>query len=181
VLFAAHQPASWPVVWSTEAEFDLQNRLSKLPFYAPAGFGGVIEDIQALIAKAPALLSQANTILAKAGPHMDTVLKIVEDPALPQLVDRLKTMKAIQDAKPKASGAAPAPTAPGVGLKQVLPIWDAAIYVEKHPVARFVLDHPVLVGAGAALVLGGIGFGVGRLTARRRAASGGVGRRYRRR
>jgi hypothetical protein len=183
VLFAVHQPL--PRVWSTEAEVDLQDRLSKLPFYAPAGFGGVAEDIQTILAKGPELLTKAVAILNQAGPHLDTVMGIVKDPALPQLVARLKTLKALEAAKaPKiaaAPGAAPAPASTDTGIKKLIPAIDAGIFLAKHPAAQFALDHPVLVGAGALLVITGIGFGIGRLTKRCRVPSAGVGRHYRRR
>lgn len=184
MLQASHQ--SWPTVWSTEAEVDLQNRLSKLPFYAPNGFGGVAEDIQSILAKGPELLSQAVAILNQAGPHLATIMQAVQDPAFPQLVDRIKALKAVEDAKasttPKvaaAPGTAPASTDTGIG--KLLPLFDAAIFIEKRPVMQFMVNHPVLVGASAFLVITGIGFGVGRLTKRCRASSSGVGHRYRRR
>jgi hypothetical protein len=165
-----------PVVWATEAEFELQERLNKLPFYAPAGFGGVIEDIQSLIAKAPALLSQANTILAKAGPFLPFILSIVEDPALPLIITRVKTLQTVHaaTAAPAAPGATPSGPPKGVDLHRAVPLLDAAIWYEKH---KWV---PWAVGAGVVLTLGGIGFGIGRLSKRCRAPSG-VGRHYRRR
>lgn len=185
MLFAAHQPASRPVVWATEAEFELQERLNKLPFYAPAGFGGVAEDIQTILAKGPELLTKAVAILNQAGPHLDTVMGLVRDPALPQLVTRLKTLQTLEAAKapPKiaaAPGTVPAPASTDTGIKKLVPVLDAGIFLAKHPAAQFAVDHPVLVGAGAILLLGGIGFGIGRLSKRCRAPSG-VGRHYRRR
>lgn len=157
------QHAALPVVWSTDAEFDLKQRLSKLPFYAPAGLGDTVSDISAL-------LSKGGAILTKAGPYLDTVLEVVQDPALPQLVTKIKTLKAIT---PSAAPAAPgAPATAGVGLNRVLPLWDAAIFYTKYPWA------PWAIGAGAIIVLGGIGFGIGRATKKCRT---GMGRSYRRR
>jgi hypothetical protein len=183
VLFASHQSASLVRVWSTEAEVDLQDRLSKLPFYAPNGFGGVAEDIQTIIAKGPDLLAKAVGILNQAGPHLDTIMGIVQDPALPQLVDRLKTLKALEAAKapPPVPGAPKPPPSTDSGISKLFPVFDTAIFLDKHPAAQFVLDHPVLVGAGALLVITGIGYGIGRLTKRCRVPSAGVGRHYRRR
>lgn len=166
MLFAAHNPASWPEVWSTQAEFDLQQRLNKLPFYAPtsAGFGDTVSDIQAL-------LSKANQILTQAGPYLDTVLQVVQDPAMPQLISRVKTLKSIDAAKSPSTPTAPGtPVKPGVGLARTLPLWDAAIWYTKYPWA------PWAIGAGAIVVLGGLGFGVGRWTKKCRAGLG-----YRRR
>jgi hypothetical protein len=172
-----------PYTATMDAEFDLANRLNRLPFYAPAGFGGVVEDLQALISKAPALLQKGAQIIDKAGPHLDTVMAVVQDPALPGLINRVKTLQALQAAKspPTAPGA---PTAPSTdtGIKNLFPLLDAAIVVEKSPVLKFATEHPVLVGAGALLLLTGIGFGIGRLTKRCRIPSPSVtGHAYRRR
>lgn len=180
MLVAAHQPTAWPTIWATEAETDLHTRLSRLPFYAPNGFGGVVEDLQTLMAKGPALLAKGIQIIDKAGPHLDTILAVVQDPALPQVIGRVKTLRSLAAAKavPAAPGAAPTAPSADTGIKKLLPAFDAAIFLDKHPAAQFVLKHPVLVGAGAFLVLTGIGFGIGRLTKRCRTAA--VGRHYRR-
>ncbi len=160
------QRAAMPEVWSTSAELDLKQRLSKLPFYAPTGFGDTVSDISALLGK-------GGQILSKAGPYLDTVLEIVQDPAMPQLIDRVKTLKAIDAAKsPSAAPGAPAAATSGVGLKRVLPLWDVAIFYTKYPWA------PWAIGAGAVVLLGGIGFGIGRATKKCRT---GMGRTYRRR
>jgi hypothetical protein len=152
-------------VWSTQAEFDLQQRLNRLPFYAPTtGLGDTISDIQAL-------LSKGSQILTQAGPYLDTVLEIVQDPAMPQLIARVKTLKAVsaKSSTPTAPGTAPAP---GVGLARTFPLWDAAIWYTKYPWA------PWAIGAGTIVVLGGLGFGIGRWTKKCRAGMSG---RYRRR
>jgi hypothetical protein len=166
-------PASWPKNWSTESEYDLQSRLQRLPFYsspiqamrvAPAGLGA--DSISDIFAK-------ASQILSKAGPYLDTVLQIVQDPALPQVIDRVKLIRTLS-AGP--SPATPAPsTAPAAGfeLKRTLPVLDAVIWYEKHRWA------PYVAGAGVILVLGGIGFGIGRAT-KKKCKTGAVGRRYRR-
>lgn len=194
------QPGGWPQVWSTEAELDLQSRLSRLPFYtspiqamrmAPAmGLGDVMQDIQTIITKAPDLLQKAVAILNAAGPHLDTVLQITQDPALAQIVARIKTLQA--SAAAKAATAPAAPAAPGAapktdtGISKLIPALDAAIFLDKHPAAQFAADHPILVGAGAAVLLTGIGFGIGMGIGRwskrckTSAAPAGVGR-YRRR
>jgi len=237
-VLAIQQPANWPRIWSTAAEEDLQTRLSRLPFYAPTGFGGVtvngcddwgpdayrlarmlkkagiitggpcldadniglggvVEDIQAILQKAPDLLAKGVQIINQAGPYLDTILQVVQDPALPQLVDRIKTLQTIEAAKPSTPTAAATPgTAPvtpttNTGISKLIPALDAAIFLDKHPAAQFALDHPVLVGAGAAVILAGIGIGigigVGRLTKKCAAVSVGSAdslkraKRYRRR
>jgi hypothetical protein len=104
-------------------------------------------------------LDKAKQILTKAGPYLDTVVDVVQDPALPQLVTRIKTLKALQAKAPETSTA---PAKPGVGLDRALPLLDAAIFYTKYPWA------PWAIGAGVVVVLGGIGFGIGRATKRRR-------------
>ena len=128
------------------------------------GLGDPISDLSSL-------LSKGGAILQKAGPYLDTVLEVVQDPALPQLVTKIKTLKALDTgtSMPSAPGA---PSTPGVGLNRVLPLWDAAIWYTKYPWA------PWVIGGGTILVLGGIGFGIGRATKKCRT---GMGRSYRRR
>jgi len=173
----ALQPASWPRVWSTDDAIDLKSRLQQLPLMrrgtlsdgcAPrAQLGSVFDDIQTLLAKAPNLISQAVTIVQKAEPYIPTITSAVQDPAMPQLMARVQTLQALEAAKspPKAPGAPAAPASVGVGLSRVLPLFDVAIWYEKHPWA------PWAIGAGVIAVLGGVGFGVGRWTKRCRSSS----------
>lgn len=192
------QPSGWPQHWSTEGEIDLQSRLARLPFYSlptpalplpnvpmvqggPAGLGGVTEDLQTILQKAPDLLAKLVKILNAAGPHLDTVLQISLDPALPQIVARLKTLQASAAAKPSTPAAPGAAPTTDSGVSKLIPALDAAIFLDRHPAAQFAIDHPILVGAGAFVILTGIGFGIGRLSKRCRTASPAVGRRYRRR
>jgi len=133
---------------------------------APAGFGDSISDI----------LAKASQILTKAGPYLDTVLQIVQDPALPQVIDRVKLIRTLAagPAVPAAAAApSTAPTAPaGFELRRTLPVLDAVIWYQKHRWA------PYVAGVGVALLLGGIGYGIGRAT--KKCKTGAVGRRYRR-
>lgn len=169
----ALQPASWPRVWSTDDAIDLKSRLQQLPLMrrgtlGDAQFGSVFDDIQTLLAKAPNLISQAVTIVQKAEPYIPTITSAVQDPAMPQLMARVQTLQALEAAKspPAVPGATPAaPASAGVGLNRVLPLFDVAIWYEKHPWA------PWAIGAGVITVLGGIGFGVGRWTKRCRTSS----------
>lgn len=176
----AVQPASWPRLWTSEGDADVQQRLMQLPFYAQQGFGeaqfgGVMEDLQTIVQKAPTYLNQLVTIVNKGAPYLPTIVKVVEDPALPQVVSRIEKLKAADAAASAPSGipAAAAPSKPGVGLSRTLPLWDAAIGYTKYPWA------PWAIAAGAVVVLGGIGFGIGRWT--KKCKTGTVGRRYRRR
>lgn len=208
-VLAFSKPASWPTLTTTSDALDLQQRLARLPFYMPTmqggvatvnngfgaaqpaswpklwtgGFGDFATDLQTIINKAPQLLSQVVTILDKAAPQLPTILKMVEDPAFPVLVQKVETLQKIEAAKPAAPGGAPGPAKPGVGLDRVVPLWDAAIFIESHPAAAFVKDHPVLVGTGIAVVLAGIGFGVGMGIGRwtKKCRAGFADRHYRRR
>ena len=190
------QPSNWPTVWSTAAEFDLMSRLAQLPTYAPpSGLGDVTSDIAELIQKAPDLLQKGVQLINQAGPQLDTIIAIVQDPVFPQIVDKLKQLQSIEDAKSAASPSATSTTTPtpgSTGLNQLVPVLDAAIFTEQHPAAKFALDHPILVGAGAAVLMIGIGAGVGYGISRLRkcrvkatpapaAAPAAMGRRRRRR
>ena len=127
------------------------------------GIGNVATDITKLLEKAPAAIHTALTILEKAGPYLPVIMNALEDPALPQFVARIKTIKALETAKQKPSAPGTKPAVVGVGLKNYLTPFDAFIYINKYPAV------PYLAGAGIVLVLFGIGFGVGRL--RRKPAS----------
>lgn len=164
-MLTVAQPTSWPRIWTTESDLDLQARLRQLPFYAPTGLGSVVDDVQKIAQKIPTLLP--------------VIVSVIEDPALPALMQRIQTLQAIEARKPSAVATTPTPAKPGVGLDRVLPLWDAAIFIERHPAAQFAVDHPVLVGAGIALALGSVGYGLGRWTKRCRTSN--LGRRSRRR
>lgn len=169
---------------STQADLDLQQRLSQLPVFAPTdsgsvintntGFGDIISDLQAILQQAPQYLNTAATILPKIQPYLPTIEQAADDPALPALIDRVQTLQKLDAAKsaPAAPGT-PAPAQAGVGLKRVLPLWDAAIWYTKYPWA------PWAIAAGTVVALGGIGFGIGRWTKRCKTSTVGV--RYRRR
>lgn len=177
------QPHNWPTVWSTSDDFDLQSRLARLPFVT-GGLGDITSDIAAIVQQAPELLQKLQQILTQAGPHLDTILQIAQDPALPQVIDRLKTLQAQEAAKAPVPADGSAPTSTGSGVDKLLPVLDTAIYLNKHPVAQFAFNHPILVSVGAAAALIGAGFGVAygisRWRAKRRGGAA-VGRRYRRR
>lgn len=117
------------------------------------------DDILTLGGEAPAVIGSIAKIVKTVGPALSTVRVIVEDPAFPQVVLRIKTLgeiEAASAAKP-ASGPAPAPSPPvGIGLHRALPILDAVIYARRNPWA------PWAVGAGLLFVIGGIGYRLGR-------------------
>lgn len=137
--------------------------LSAAPFRHGSEFNGSAEDLLAIFRRAPAYASQISAILTKGAAYLPTIVKVVEDPALPQVVRRIETLRTIAAKKaPSAPSAPSVPSVPGVGLHRVVPLLDAAIWYSKYPWA------PWAIGAAAVLALGGIGFGLGRWTRRRR-------------
>jgi len=123
------------------------------------GFNGVAEDIEKLAQKGPELIHQAVVIVDRVLPFLPFVLSIVEDPALPQVISRIKLLKAAHAANsPPSTGSSGPPK--GIDLTRALPVLDGLIWYEKHRWA------PWVFGAGVVLALGGVGFGLGRLTKR---------------
>lgn len=121
------------------------------------GVDGVAEDIQLILTKGPEMIHQAAAIVTKVGPFLPFVLSIVEDPALPQVITRIKTLKTLHEkGSPSTPSSAASGPPKGIDLKRALPILDAAIWYEKHKWA------PFAIGASVVLAL----IGVGRLTKR---------------
>lgn len=168
---------------------DLKERLDRLPFHVVPynGFGDSLGDIQSdiqkLIAKGPVLLTKLVTLADKAGPYLDSAIKVVDragkympvllqvvyDPAMPDVIARIKVIKALRDAKAKKAGFfgdfgdfGAEEEYTGVGLKKAIPLLDAYIYSQKNPAVPW-----LLLGSGI-LLIGGIGFGVGYAVARRK-------------
>lgn len=118
-----------------------------------------------MIEKAAPKLPQ---IIATIEQAEDVILAVVEDPALPAVVQRLRQIRALHTSKNGLGQAAPTPlpvpaksTKPGVGLDRLVRALDLYLYIRRRPWL------PWVVGGGAFLVLFGLGFGVGRLTAKR--------------
>lgn len=104
--------------------------------------------------------SDAGALIQKLGPHLDTIALVVNDPSFPSLMDRIKTLNAIEAgsaAGSSSSGGSSAPSAAnvGVGLRYGVMGLDAVIYARRNPWAVGV------VGAGAVLFLLSIGFAMG--------------------
>ena len=113
----------------------------------------LVDDILALGAEAPAVVSGLVHVVRKVGPVLPAVKLVIDDPAFPQVIARIKTLHEIEASKPKAPGA-PAPPA-GVGLDKAVPILDAVIYVRRNPWA------PWLVGGLLLLATIGVGYRLG--------------------
>lgn len=128
--------------------------------------------------KTPDVVTQALAVLDKASTSIPTLTSIIEDPAFPQVMDRIKEMRAIAAAGPPApppapsasSASSPASTStapkssppPGVGLQKFLPFMDAAIFYLRNPAVTWV------VGGSLVLVVAGLGYGLGRRSGRRK-------------
>ncbi len=138
--------------------------------------GQYLPDVLKAIEKVGPHLPKVLQILDKASPHLpkiiatiesaqDVIVAVIEDPALPQVIERVRAIRALEAAaKAKAKGLGQAATEEktGVGLQRLLPALDFYVYTRQHPWV------PWVAGGSAVLLLFGLGFGVGRFTARRR-------------
>lgn len=112
--------------------------------------------------------STIQDILTKTPKYIDVIGSVLEDPALDAVVARVKTLAAIEKATPRAAPTTAPVTAPiattagkkGIGLSVAIRPLDLYIWYKNN---KWVL--PVGI-AGVVLVLGGIGFTVGRLSKR---------------
>lgn len=117
----------------------------------------LVEDITALGTEAPAVIGGLVQVVRKVGPVLPTVKLILDDPAFPQIVQRIQVLHAIEASKPSTPSTPGVPGAPvGIGLRKAVPILDAVIYARRNPWAPWVAGGLIL------LVIGGIGFKLGR-------------------
>lgn len=136
-------------------------------------FGASYADISNLISNAPGLIDKIVSIATQAGPYLDTVQSIVDDPALPRFVDRIKQVRALPST---SSAGAPGPKQPGVGLDNFIAPLDWYIWIRKHPALTWA------IGVGSVLAFTGLGFTAGYLVKRRACRKGpALGQRRRRR
>jgi len=150
VPLLSYGPNLAPLVRHVNAE--IATLLQAAPQYA-----SVLRDASALLAKAPALAPQIASVTAAMSA---TVQQIGKDPAFPQFAARLATIIALAQARQGTAGGSSggAPTASGVGLKYAVPWMDRAAFVMRNP---WVL---AAVPAAVLLVVGGVGFALGRAT-----------------
>jgi hypothetical protein len=150
VPLLTYGPQLAPLVRHVNAE--IAALLQAAPQYA-----SVLRDASALLAKAPALAPQIASVTSAMSA---TVQQIGRDPAFPQFAERLATIIALAQAKVGSSGGTPSGSTPasGVGLKYAVPWMDRAAFVMRNP---WLL---AAVPAAVVLVVGGVGFALGRAT-----------------
>jgi len=95
--------------------------------------------------------------LSKLGPYVDTITRVINDPALPAIMQRIDIIDSLE---PEGAPTTPAASDhSGIGLKRVVPALDAYIYVRRNPMV------PWLVGGGAVLFVLGVGYRLGKRSA----------------
>jgi hypothetical protein len=120
---------------------------------------GVTDDIAWVIKKAPEFITKAVKIVRKAEPFIDDIIDVVEDPALPEIIQRIRIIRKLK----KLPVTAPIKQLGGNEtdaslLRKYLPAIDAYIWVEQN---KWVIP----VGIATALLIPGlIGFLIGRVT-----------------
>lgn len=122
--------------------------------------GAYLPQIRSIVTRAGSALPQVQRVVERGIAFMPTIVSIVEDPALPQLVQRINTLRQLEQKSATPGRPAPAPT-PGVGIQKMLAPIDAFIWYREHP------KTAIALGVTGALALVGAGFAIGRVTARR--------------
>jgi hypothetical protein len=145
---------------------DLRTLIYEAPQYAAdlaalvRQAGAYLPQIRQIVTRAGSSLPQVQTIVEKGIGYLPTIVNIVQDPALPQLVQRINTLRRLEQ-KPATPGQ-PAPAAvPGVGIQKMLAPIDAFIWYREHP------KTAIMIGVGATVALVGAGVLIGRVTKRR--------------
>ena len=108
--------------------------------------GGILDDLQTIIDKAPGYVHQAAGVVDQAGGYLATVKTVLEDPALPAVVERINTIHALEVSSSVSSGGTS--NVKGVGLSRAIPILDAYIWYRRNPWVPW-----AALGTGAFLVL----------------------------
>lgn len=119
------------------------------------GLHGISEDLATLSSQGPAVLSKAAAVVRAVGPYVDTIVRVVNDPALPQFIQRIEIIDSLEPSSPGSTTTAAVNDKSGVGLKHFIKPLDAYIYARKNPWA------PWVVGGGIVAVLLGVGYRLG--------------------
>lgn len=93
---------------------------------------GFAEDLQTLLANLPDLVHQGAQVVTQAQGYLPTIQMVLDDPALPAVVQRVNTIRALEVSSAAASGK-PASAVKGIGLQRVIPALDAYIWYRKNP------------------------------------------------
>jgi hypothetical protein len=118
---------------------------------------GFADDIIALGSQASGVVSGLVSVVRKVGPVLSTVRVIIDDPAFPAVVTRIRTLHELEAAQAAPATPGRVPTSRvGVGLHRVVPVLDAVIFARRNPWA------PWVAGASLLLLIGGVGYGLGR-------------------
>lgn len=99
------------------------------------------------------IIGQATSVIQQSSQYLPTIQMVLNDPALPGIIQRVDTILAIPTAPSSTPGTAP--TAP-VGLQQFYPYLDAYIFWKQNPVLT-----PLAVAAGV-LLIGAVGYKLGK-------------------
>lgn len=129
------------------------------------GLGDFTSDLIELAKETPGAVSGLVNVIKKIKPVLPTVQLVVDDPAFPVVVQQIRTLHDIEVARAAASPPTPTPGFPtptttpataGVGLDKAVPILNAVIYARRNPWA------PWAFGAGVLLLIGGVGYRLGK-------------------
>lgn len=100
-------------------------------------------------------------VIAKGGPAVEAVSKVIQDPALPEVTCHLLRLNKLTEGRPPGPPCtrrsySAAQRRQGVGLTLAVRPLRAAVWARENPVAA------VAVGAGAVGALVGVGYLIGR-------------------
>ncbi len=121
-------------------------------------FNGIAEDVTTILSQGPAVASNAAAIIRRIAPHINTVRRVVDDPAFPTVIQRIQQIADIE-ATSSTGTTTPTPTVPssmGIGLSRAVPVLDAYIFARLNP-------WIALAGVGGVVaILVGIGYRYGK-------------------
>lgn len=90
------------------------------------GLGDVWSDAAALVQRGPDLIHQVVLIMDQVGPYLGTIQHVLEDPALPAVVQRVEIIRGLEQSS--SGGAA----VKGVGLSKIVKPLDWYIWYRRN-------------------------------------------------